>query len=79
MNLYTTFTGVAFKNGPRETVDVSINECGTVRVWDSAAKAWSVCHALTAAQEKRLTAKAIKEATPSESLLLKLKAAGFCI
>lgn len=50
-------TGTAFTNGPigyRASVDAA----GVVRVWDSTAGHWTLCHALTDAQRRYIRARA---------------------
>lgn len=48
--------------GRMETITVSVDEDGTVRVWDEVAGYYTTCHSLSAAAMRRARA-AIAEAT----------------
>lgn len=52
----TVRTGVAFTNGPIG-YHASVDEAGVVRVWDSVAGHWTLCHALTVAQQRYIRAR----------------------
>lgn len=53
MKTYTSKSGKAFGNS-KAGYKAQVGQDGTVRVWDSVAGHWTLCHSLTAGQIRRI-------------------------
>lgn len=54
MDKIVTARAKAFSSQPAKTYKFSVDEKGTVRVWDSVAKHFTTCHSLSHKAEARI-------------------------
>lgn len=48
------FRGKVFTGGGIETVDVRVDDEGTIRVWDEIAQHWTLCHSISVRNQRQI-------------------------